>query len=148
MKQKDTALIDGSGRLPSIAPLANPYVPFQNDHPIQYEAPKAIIRGTLYPGLDLPFKGMVNNKPLPATPLANLQTLDFAIQELALYLDTHSDDQEAYELYCKYQQVNAARKKDYVHVHGAISHMTASDAKEYDWLKDPWPWEYCGSKEG
>ena len=43
------------GRLPSMAPLANPYVPFQIENPPVYEARKGIVRGTLFPGLDLPF---------------------------------------------------------------------------------------------
>ena len=72
------------GRLPAMAPLANPYVPFQLENPPVYEARKGIVRGTLFPGLDLPFMGMINQKDLPVTPLAELQTMAFAIQELAL----------------------------------------------------------------
>jgi hypothetical protein len=48
------------GRLPSMAPLANPYVPFQLENPPMYEAKKGVVRGTLFPGLDLPFMGMEN----------------------------------------------------------------------------------------
>ena len=33
------------GRLPAMAPLANPYVPFQQDDPPKYEAKKVIVRG-------------------------------------------------------------------------------------------------------
>ena len=88
--------MDGAeGRLPASAPLANPYVPFQLEGPPKYEARKAFIRGTLYPGLDLPFMGMVNNKEKNPTPMNDLQVMAFAIQELALYLDTHREDQEA-----------------------------------------------------
>ena len=76
------------GRLPEKAPLANPYVPFQTEDPPKYEARKALVRGTLYPGLDLPFKGMVNKSEKPVTPGTELQVLGFAIQELSLYLDT------------------------------------------------------------
>ena len=100
MKQNGT-----EGRLPAMAPLANPYVPFQMENPPKYEARKGIVRGTLFPGLDLPFMGMVNKKELPVTPKTELQTLGFAINELALYLDTHRDDQEALELYRQYQQL-------------------------------------------
>ena len=50
----------GKGRLPEMAPLANPYVPFQLENPPKYEAKKGLVRGTLFPGLDLPFMGMVN----------------------------------------------------------------------------------------
>ena len=76
------------GRLPAMAPLANPYVPFQLEGPVRYEPRKAMVRGTLYPGLDLPFMGMVNQNNLPVTPLSEVQVLAFAVQELALYLDT------------------------------------------------------------
>ena len=69
------------GRLPAMAPLANPYVPFQLENPPVYEAQKGIVRGTLFPGLDLPFMGMINQKELPVTPLTELQTLAFAINE-------------------------------------------------------------------
>ena len=87
------------GRLPPMAPLATPYVPFQMEDPPQYAHRKALIRGTLYPGLDLPFMGMVNQKEIAVTPGTNLQALGFALQELALYLDTHPRDRDALEQY-------------------------------------------------
>ena len=105
MEQRSNTQSGSEGRLPSMAPLANPYVPFQLDNPPKYEARKGIIRGTLFPGLDLPFMGMVNKNELPVTPKTELQVLAFAIQELALYLDTHRDDQEALELYQNYQEM-------------------------------------------
>ena len=70
------------GRLPAMAPLANPYVPFQLENPPQYEAQKGLVRGTLFPGLDLPFMGMVNLNELPETPSSQMQALAFAVQEL------------------------------------------------------------------
>ena len=39
------------------------------------------------------------------TPLLQVQVLAFAVQELALYLDTHPEDTEALELYRQYQQL-------------------------------------------
>lgn len=132
------------GRLPASAPLANPYVPFQLENPPQYEAGKAIIRGTMYPGLDLPFMGQVNNDPLPDTPKAALQTLAFAIQELALYLDTHRDDRQALEQYRAYQQMY--RKCMEAH-YSQMTHHHQGSGHEYDWLCDPWPWEYAANKE-
>ena len=132
------------GRLPAMAPLANPYVPFQLENPPRYEAGKGIIRGTLYPGLDLPFMGQVNQKPLPDTPTAALQTLAFAIQELALYLDTHRDDKDALEQYRAYQQMY--RKCMEAH-HRQMTHMHEGSTDEYEWLSDPWPWEFAANKE-
>jgi spore coat protein JB len=130
-----------------MAPLANPYVPFQIENAPKYEARKAIIRGTLFPGLDLPFMGMINKTPLPATPLAELQTLAFAVQELALYLDTHRDDYEALELYRSYQKMYKDCMEQYNRTHGPMNHKIVSEGREYAWLDDPWPWEYSKNKE-
>lgn len=134
------------GRLPSMAPLANPYVPFQNENPPVYEARKGIVRGTLFPGLDLPFMGMINQKDLPVTPLTELQTMAFAIQELALYLDTHREDKEALDMYRTYQMMYAEGKKKYEKEYGPLNHMSVAGEK-YCWLCDPWPWEYTAHLE-
>lgn len=134
------------GRLPAMAPLANPYVPFQMEGPPKYEARKALVRGTLYPGLDLPFMGMVNKQEKPVTPMSELQALNFAIQELALYLDTHREDREALEQYQAYQQMYEHCLMEYKKKHGPMNHLRKSESESYDWLDDPWPWEYCKNK--
>lgn len=135
------------GRLPAMAPLANPYVPFQMEGSPKYEARKGLVRGTLFPGLDLPFMGMVNQNEKPETPLSELQALGFAVQELALYLDTHRDDREALELYRSYQQMYDRCRAEFRKHHGPLNHMSPSDSESYDWLDDPWPWEYFQNKE-
>lgn len=134
------------GRLPAMAPLANPYVPFQLENPPKYEARKGWIRGTLFPGLDLPFMGMVNTREKPITPLTELQTMAFAIQELALYLDTHRNDPEALELYQTYQKLYHEGVMVYTKKYGPFNHKIPTDGP-YKWLDDPWPWEYCANKE-
>ena len=135
------------GRLPASAPLANPYVPFQLENPPKYEARKAIVRGTLFPGLELPFMGMVNKNELPVTPKTELQALAFAIQELALYLDTHRDDREALELYQQYQQMQHNCMRTFAETQGPLSHNAPTTGSRYRWLDDPWPWEYAANKE-
>ena len=135
------------GRLPATAPLANPYVPFQLENPPIYDSRKAIVRGTLFPGLDLPFMGMINQKELPASPLSELQTMAFAINELALYLDTHRDDTEALEMYRTYQKMYAEGRQRYEKEYGPLNHMTTA-GESYRWLDDPWPWEFSAHREG
>lgn len=142
-RQEDAPL----GHLPSMAPLANPYVPFQSHNPPTYEARKGIVRGTLFPGLDLPFMGMINQKELPMTPLTELQAMAFAINELGLYLDTHRDDTEALQMYTTYQKMYAEGREKYEKEYGPLNHMSMSGDK-YRWLDDPWPWEYCANREG
>ena len=134
------------GRLPAMAPLANPYVPFQIENPPRYEPKKAWVRGTLFPGLDLPFMGMVNKCDKPATPLSELQTMAFVIQELALYLDTHKDDSEALDVYRSFQKMYHDAKEAYQKQYGPLTHGTPLDGP-YRWLDDPWPWEYAGNRE-
>lgn len=137
----------GEGRLPATAPLANPYVPFQMENPPRYEPRKALVRGTLFPGLDLPFMGMVNKNEKPVTPMTELQTIAFAIQELALYLDTHRDDAEAYEVYCAMQNMYNTAKDEYEKSNGPLTHLSRSPQGEYRWLDEPWPWEYAKNRE-
>ena len=147
MLQNHSQQNGAQGRLPEMAPLANPYVPFQMENPPKYEAKKGIVRGTLFPGLDLPFMGMVNKNPLPSTGMTELQALGFAVQELALYLDTHSEDREALELYRSYQHMYEACSENYRKHHGPLNHITPSGSENFDWLDDPWPWEYSKNKE-
>ena len=136
----------GEGKLPAMAPLANPYVPFQLDNPPMYEARKGLVRGTLFPGLDLPFMGMINKNEKPVTPLTELQTMAFAIQELALYLDTHADDHEALDLYRQMQEMYQKGLKIYEEKCGPLNHMSPVKGP-YRWLDDPWPWEYAKNRE-
>ena len=135
------------GRLPANAPLANPFVPFQLENPPRYEPGKALVRGTLFPGLDLPFMGMVNHTEKKVTPLTELQAMGFALQELALYLDTHRDDSEALALYRSYQKMYDHCLEEFRKHHGPMNHTRTSESKNYDWLDDPWPWEYCKNGE-
>ena len=91
--------------------------------------------------------GMVNKKELNITPKTELQTLSFAIQELALYLDTHRDDRQALQMYQAYQRMYHDCLMQYQAKHAPMNHSMPSDG-EYRWLDDPWPWEYCANREG
>ena len=128
------------GSLPSRAALASAYVPMQESTEPNYPPQTAIARGTLFPGLDLPFRGMVN-RPLSATPLGELMAIDFVADELSLYLDTHSGDQEAFEMYQSVLALSKEAHRRYVEVCGPIRKNDILGMKSYAWLNDPWPWE-------
>ncbi len=148
MNRKSNQRTGFDGRLPATAPLANGFVPFQLENPPMYETPKGLIRGTLFPGLDLPFMGMVNKDEKKDTPLVQLQTMAFAINELALYLDTHREDEEALKLYQSYQQLYHDAAKAYTEQYGQLNHVNPTQGDTYHWLDDPWPWEYGKNGEG
>ncbi|MBR6521546.1 MAG: spore coat protein CotJB [Oscillospiraceae bacterium] len=131
------------GALPECAPLAVAFVPMQEESTPQYKPAEALARGTLFPGLDLPWKNVVNQTGAPDTPLGELQALGFVIHELGLYLDTHCDDAEALELFNKYVELYKTGEKRYVERYGPIRQMQAG-GEEYTWLCAPWPWEYGG----
>ncbi len=74
--------------------------------------------------------------------LANrLQILDFAIQEVALFLDSHPKDKVALDYYHKHKDMRQMALAEYQSKYGPI-HITANENKdEWVWISDPWPWE-------
>ncbi len=135
------------GFLPAKAPLANPYVPFQPSNPPRYEARRGLIRGTLFPCLDLPFMDMVNEAELSDTPLHELQALAFAIQELGQYLDTHGEDGDAAELYQQYAELYRNGMEQYQTRCGALRQTDSVKNGKYTWINAPWPWELAANQE-
>ena len=134
------------GSLPGNAPLAMAYVPMQVSAEPGYEAEDALARGTLFPGLDLPFKGLVNQE-LPSTPMAEIMAIDFVVDELGLYLDTHADDAEAFALYQTMLALQQDARERYVRRCGPIRQSDMLGSESYTWLSGPWPWEYSQRKE-
>ena len=135
------------GILPSNAPLANPYVPYQPNSPEQYPAKTGLIRGTLFPCLDLPLLGMVNTDAKSDTLMHQLQALGFAVQELGLYLDTHADDADALELFRQYTELYEEGMRQYEQSCGPLFQKQAAQNGAYTWNTTPWPWEYRANKE-
>ena len=139
---------EGCGILPAKAPLANPYVPFQETNAQTYQSAAGLVRGTLFPGLDLPFMNMSNTSELSNTMLHQLQALNFAVSELGLYLDTHPTDQEALDLFNQYAEMYEDALQKYEQEKGSLMQMRAGINGSYQWVKGPWPWEYNANKEG
>jgi spore coat protein JB len=133
------------GPLPSCAPLALAYVPMQQSAEPAYEPRMALNRGTLFPGLELPFMNIVNKDSLDNTPLVEVMALDFVANELMLYLDTHKDDTEAFETLQSILHLSKEAKRRYTERCGPITHADLANAGSFTWLECPWPWEY--SKE-
>lgn len=125
--------------------MAFPYVAMQGNNPKRYEQKEALENGTLFPGLNLPFhKELKTRFPAVNTALSELMALDFAIDELGLYLTTHSDDKDALNLYWSYIQLANEGRKKYEAAYGPLLQTTLTPG-EYKWLKDPWPWEKGGN---
>lgn len=137
----------GCGTLPGCcAPLAFPYVPMQENNPPRYSRAEALETGTLFPGLNLPFKAAIaNTRKIANTALAELMALDFAVDELGLYLTTHANDQEALELYWSYVKLAQEGREKYQKMYGPVMQTDITADGKYTWLNNPWPWDEGGS---
>lgn len=132
-----------TGTLPAKTPLAVPFVPFQENNPPQYNPKIGFVRGTIFPGLDLPFQDNVNNShPYEGTLLGEIMSLGLALTDLHLYLDTHPNDHETFAIFQYYSKLLAEKKDTYRKEHGPLSLADVTEANHYTWLNDPWPWEY------
>ena len=142
---KPAACEAGQGALPACAPLAFPYIPMQGNNPTRFNRTEALKTGTLFPGLDLPFKAAIQARTqLPNTALVELMALDFAIDELGLYLVTHADDKEVLDLYWKYIALAKEGRARYQEQYGPLTQTEITEGG-YKWLNDQWPWDEGGS---
>lgn len=71
-----------------------------------------------------------------------IMAVRFAIWDLHLYLDTHSDDCTALELIEKYKRKLCELMEEYVCQYGP---MSIGDSKSEKWLCTPFPWVNNGS---
>jgi|GEM_PF-64107 len=130
------------GDLPCEAPIGMTYTPWQRKGSPRYTAGEALDRGTLWPGLELPWKNNFNVRSVANTPLGEVQALDFALVELALYLDTHPDDTEALRLFRQYVKAYQDKKAAYAKKYGPLEKTQAGEGDRWNWIDNPWPWEY------
>ncbi len=77
--------------------------------------------------------------------LKRIATLDFAIVELSLYMDTHPDSQEINEKLNSYREKSAKLRKEYEEKYGPLTSKNEENNR-WRWISDPWPWN--NSEEG
>ena len=90
---------------------------------------------------DFQLSEMQENNELPSKEelAEKLKCYRFAIIELALYLDTHPEDQKALCLHNEYARKFKKLEELYERLYGPLSIMTP--CKKWRWLDSPWPWE-------
>lgn len=84
-----------------------------------------------------------NNEKTRSEMLDEIRQVSFYITELALYLDTHPDDQRAICLHN--ENCNKLRKitDQYQAIYGPLT--IEFPCNKWRWLEQPWPWEKGGS---
>lgn len=71
--------------------------------------------------------------------LQEIRCLEFSINELALYLDTHPEDEKAICLHKEYCKECKMLKDKYQKVFGPLT--INYPCNKWRWIEEPWPWE-------
>lgn len=71
--------------------------------------------------------------------MMKIKSYNFAVIELALYLNTHPDDERALCLHNSYTKTLKDLKDKYQKVYGPLS--IYYPCNKWRWLEEPWPWE-------
>ena len=74
-----------------------------------------------------------------------IQSYCFAAYDMLLYLDTHSGDKKAFELYRGLVKKASELKEEYHKKYGPLNTTAAADYTEFKWTESPWPWEKGGN---
>ena len=71
--------------------------------------------------------------------IMKIKEYQFAIIELALYLDTHPDDEKALCLHREYARELKDLRDKYQKVYGPLT--IEYPCNKWRWIEEPWPWE-------
>ena len=71
--------------------------------------------------------------------LKQIMEYKFAINDLALYLDTHNNDRKALSMHNEYTQKLEKVTKEYEENYGPLTIETVME--NWDWAQDLWPWQ-------
>ncbi|GEO24672.1 spore coat protein CotJB [Alicyclobacillus acidoterrestris] len=72
--------------------------------------------------------------------LQQLQSIDFALVELNLYLDTHPEDNQAIQQFNELRAQRDTMAKAFEGQFGPLMNYGATTSSEL-WNRGPWPWQ-------
>ena len=74
--------------------------------------------------------------------LRQVQEADFLAFDLQLYLNTHPDCIRALELYTTTVKNAKMLRSEYEKEYGPLTAKASSPQSPWQWIKNPWTWEY------
>ena len=81
-----------------------------------------------------------NNEIMNREELAmQIKAYQFAVTDIALYLDTHPEDERALCLHREYTRRVKDLRDKYQKVYGPLT--IEYPCNKWRWLEEPWPWE-------
>ncbi|OAB43232.1 spore coat protein CotJB [Paenibacillus glacialis] len=74
--------------------------------------------------------------------LEQLQTVDFALIELNLFLDTHPEDLKSIQQYNQLSQERMRLAHQFQEVYGPLMNFGHAFSRfPWQWSQSPWPWQ-------
>ena len=81
-----------------------------------------------------------NNEKMSREDIAmQIKAYQFAVTDIALYLDTHPEDERALCLHREYTRRLKDLRDKYQKVYGPLT--IEYPCNKWRWLEEPWPWE-------
>lgn len=74
--------------------------------------------------------------------LKQIMAIDFVIEDLHLYLNTHPSDKEALARYNSAVMQSQMLRQEYERNFGMLSEHGTPSPYPWQWINEPWPWEY------
>lgn len=81
------------------------------------------------------------NAPDRSALLRALQAEDFALYEVALYLDGHPQNRRALAYFHEHKKLRDALRAEYEAAFGPLSFDRNQSTEKWAWTDGPWPWE-------
>lgn len=81
-------------------------------------------------------------KPDKFELLKEIAALKLVCIDLHLYLNTHPMDREALAKYNTLVMQTSSLKQNYERMYGMLSADSAASPYPWQWICEPWPWEY------
>ena len=72
--------------------------------------------------------------------MRKIATVDFALTDLHLFLNTHPDNINIAHKLEEYQAKSRELKKEYAYRFGPLA-PSAEDGNRWAWIANPWPWD-------
>lgn len=124
------------------------YYEYDNKHTSKLVDPSlGFLRGNMWENEYDPYKNMMPAKLKPTCErealLYKIMEMDFAVNDLNLYLDLHPEDSNIYEKFKTYSEKCIELKDMYAKKYGPLT-LNQTFSNNYEWMKNPWPWDKSG----
>lgn len=111
------------------------------------DSKEGFLKGNMFKDEYVPYKNMHYKMLKPTNErealLYKIMEVEFAVNDLNLYLDMHPEDINVYEKFKMYVKECIRLKDEYAKKYGPLT-LDQTESNTYEWMKNPWPWDNDG----